>query len=389
MQRGLVAAQAALSLVLVVGAGLFVRSFTNLTTVDTGFNRHGVLLARLADLGDRPSPDAAYAAQQELLARVRRVPLVEAAAATTKIPLDSSSWTMAFFTPDADASLRRSAKFTYVSPQYFSTVGMRLLAGRDFSDADLPAGRQVAIVNETFVRRFLPSTTPIGARIRTAGEPRYPSRTYDIIGVVSDTKYSDLRGDIVPITFVPFAQHPNPPAWPNLVLRASGPPDAVIAAVKRAVTELRPHMVMGFTVFDTQMREALVRERLLAWLAGGFGVLAAIVATIGVYGVISYLIVRRRHEIAIRMALGAGRAQVVGLILRETGLLVAAGLAVGTALTLAVARSASGLLFGLSPYDPATLAGAAGVLAMMAAAAAAVPALRASRIDATAALRAD
>jgi hypothetical protein len=296
---------------------------------------------------------------------------------------------MAFFLPDVSASQRRSSKFTYVSPQYFSTVGMRMLAGRDFSDADLPTGRQVAIVNETFVRRYLSSATPIGAQIRTAGEPRYPPRTYDIVGVVSDTKYSDLRGDVLPITFVPIAQHPSPPAWPNLVLRSSAPPDAVIAAVKRAIAELRPHMVTGFTVFDTQMREALLRERLLAWLAGGFGVLAAIVATIGVYGVISYLIVRRRHEIAIRMALGAGRGQVVGLILRETGLLVAVGLGVGTALTLIVARSASGLLFGLSPYDPATLVGAAGLLATMAAAAATVPALRASRIDATASLRSD
>jgi ABC-type antimicrobial peptide transport system permease subunit len=137
------------------------------------------------------------------------------------------------------------------------------------------------------------------------------------------------------------------------------------------------------------VREALVRERLLAWLAGGFGVLAAIVATSAVYGVISYLIVRRRHEIAIRMALGAGRGQVVGLILRETGVLVGGGLGSGTALTLIAARSASGLLFGLSPYDPATLAGAVILLAIMAAAASAVPALRASRIDATAALRSD
>jgi putative ABC transport system permease protein len=389
IQRGLVAAQAALSLVLVVGAGLFVRSFTNLIAVDTGFNRRGVTLARLGDFVDRPNPDAAFAAQQELLERVRRVPLVEAAATTTKVPLDSSSWTMAFFLPATNESQRRSSKFTYVSPQYFSTVGMRLLAGRDFTDADLPAGRQVAIVNETFVRRFLPSAAPVGTQIRTAGEPRYPARTYDIIGVVSDTKYSDLRGDILPITFVPIAQHPSPPAWPNLVLRSSAPPDAVIAAVRRAITELRPHMVMGFTVLDTQVRETLVRERLLAWLAGGFGVLAAIVATIGVYGVVSYLIVRRRLEIAIRMALGAGRGQVVGLILRETGLLVAAGLGVGTALTLIAARSASGLLFGLSPYDPATLAGAVILLAIMAAAASAVPALRASRIDATAALRSD
>jgi predicted permease len=389
IQRCLVAAQAALSLLLVVGAMLFVRSFTNLLTVDTGYNRSGVLFARLADFVDRPNADAAYASQQAILERIRAVPQVDAAATTTKIPLDSSSWTMAFFLPDTDASQRRSSKFTYVSPQYFSTVGMRLLAGRDFTDADLPAGQQVAIVNETFVRRFLPSTAPVGTRIRTAGEPRYPARTYEIVGVVSDAKYADLRGDILPITFVPMAQHPSPPPWPNLVIRSSRPPDAVIAAVKRAVAELHPNMTAGFTVFETQVREGVVRERLLAWLAGGFGVLAALIATVGIYGVISYLVVRRRHEIAIRMAVGAGRLRVVGLILRETGVLIGMGLGIGTALTLIAARSASGLLFGLSPNDPATLAGAVILLAIMAAAASAVPALRASRIDATAALRSD
>jgi ABC-type antimicrobial peptide transport system permease subunit len=148
-------------------------------------------------------------------------------------------------------------------------------------------------------------------------------------------------------------------------------------------------MTAGFTVFETQVREGVVRERLLAWLAGGFGVLASLIATVGVYGVISYLVVRRRHEIAIRMAVGAGRLRVVRLILRETAVLVGVGLCIGTALTLVVARSAGGLLFGLSPYDPATLAGAVVLLAIMAAAASAVPALRASRIDATAALRSD
>jgi predicted permease len=389
IQRGLVAAQAALSLVLVVGAGLFVRSFTNLVAVDTGFNRSGVVFARMADLVDRPSPDAAAVAELELLERIRRVPEVASAATTTKIPLDTSSWTMSFVLPDGGATVRRSSKFTYVSPQYFSTVGMRLVSGRDFGGTDLSTSRQVAIVNEIFVRRFMPSGSPVGARIRTVGEPRYPPTTYEVVGVVSDTKYADLRGETLPIAFVPLGQHPNRPPWPHLVFRSSGPVDAAIAGVKHAVAEVRPHMVIGFTVFDTHVRDTMVRERLLAWLAGGFGLLAVVVATIGVYGVIAYLVVRRRHEIAIRMALGAGRFTVVGLILRETGLLVAGGLVLGTALTLVAARSARGLLFGLSPHDPATIAGAAVALALMAAAASAAPALRASRIDATSALRSE
>jgi predicted permease len=324
IQRGLVAAQAALSLVLVVGAGLFVRSFTNLTAVDTGFDRRGVLLARLADLGDRPSPDAAYAVQQELLARVRRVPLVEAAAATTKIPLDGSSWTMAFFTPDVRREPTPVVEVHLRQPAVFLDGWDATPGGRDFSDADLPAGRQVAIVNETFVRRFLPSDHAGWTQIRTAGEPRYPSRTYDIIGVVSDTKYSDLRGDIVPITFVPFAQHPSPPAWPNLVLRASA-----TAGRGHRRGQTRRHRAApahGHGIHRLRYADARGAGARAAAGVAGRRVSACwprLSRRSAVYGVISYLIVRRRHEIAIRMALGAGRAQVVGLILRETGLLVA------------------------------------------------------------------
>ena len=389
VQRGLAAGQAALSLVLVVGAVLFVHSFTNLLAVDTGFEPSGVIFARMADFEAPANAEAASAVQNPMLERIRHEPNIAGAATTSKIPLDSSSWTMAFLLPDDGASQRRSSKFTYVSPRYFFTVGMRLVGGRDFDDADLASSRAVLIVNEVFVRRFLPSKSPIGARLRTVGEPNYPPQTYEIVGVVSDTKYSDLRGEMLPIAFVPLTQHPNLRFWPTLVFRASGPVDAAIAAVKRDIAAVRPRMVIAFTVFEAQVRDGIVRERLLAWLAGGFGVLAAVVAMIGVYGVMSYLVVRRGREIAIRLALGAGRSRVVALILREMSLVVVAGLGAGTALTLGAARGARGLLFGLSPYDPAAIAGAAVLLAFMAAASAALPALRASRIDATSALRSE
>jgi ABC-type antimicrobial peptide transport system permease subunit len=162
-----------------------------------------------------------------------------------------------------------------------------------------------------------------------------------------------------------------------------------MAAVKRAVGELRPNMTMGFTVFDTQVRDGLARERILAWLAGGFGVLAALLAMIGVYGVISFLVVRRRHEIAIRLALGAGRSRVVSLILRELVILLVVGLVLGAALAIAMASGASTLLFDLSPRDPMILVEAAGVLAMIGLLASSLPAFRASRVDATAALRSE
>jgi len=162
-----------------------------------------------------------------------------------------------------------------------------------------------------------------------------------------------------------------------------------MAAVKRAVGELHPNMTMGFTVFDTQVRDGLARERILAWLAGSFGVLAALLATVGVYGVISYLVVRRRHEIAIRLALGSGRMRVVRLILREIAILLVVGLVLGGVLAVAMASAASSLLFGLSPRDSMTLVEAAGVLATVGFLASSLPAFRASRVDAIAALRSE
>jgi len=389
MQRCLVTAQVAISLVLLFGAALFVRSFRNLITLDTGLRRDGVMFAMFADFSDRPSPERVLAAQSELLERIRSVPQVDAAAITTQFPLNGSSWTQGIELPASSTPERRSSKFTYVSPQYFNTVGMRLRAGRDFNEGDTATSRRVALVNETFARRYLGSANPIGVTVRTVAEPRFPSTVYEVIGVVSDTKYSALREPIPPITFVPIAQHPSPRPWPGIVIRSSALPSTVMAAVKRAVGEVRPNMAMAFTVFDTQVRDGLARERILAWLAGSFGVLAALLIMIGVYGVISYLVVRRRHEIAIRLALGSGRTRVVRLILGEIAILLVVGLVFGGVLAVAMASGASSLLFGLSPRDPMTLVGAAGVLATIGLLASSLPAFRASRVDATAALRAE
>jgi predicted permease len=376
------------SFVLIVGAALFVRSFRNLITFDTGFKRQGVIFARVGDFSDRPAPERVFAAQSELLDRIRSVPEVVSAATTTKVPLDRSSWTMDFVLPASDDLKRHSSKFTFVSSQYFTTVGMRIVTGRDFNNGDTAKSRRVALVNENFVRRYL-SGIPIGTMLRTVAEPGYPETLYEVIGVVSDTKYSSLREPIQPIAFVPIAQHPRLPRWPNIVLRSAGQPAVAIAAVKRAIAELRPNMTSGFTVLDQQVRDGLLPERLLAWLAGGFGLLAALLAATGVYGVIAYLVARRRHEIAIRLALGAGRTRVIRLILGEMGVLLAIGLACGATVATLAAQGANALLFGLTPRDPATFLGAIGVLAAIALVACSIPALRASRVDATAALRSD
>ena len=390
LQRLLVAGQVALSLVLLVGALLFVRSFRNLTTVNTGLRQDGVVFVNLATLAThRPNADEILAFEQTLLQQLRSMPGVQAAAATTNFPLNGASWTQGVVLPAAQGGQTRSSKFTYISPQYFSTFDIALRAGRDFDDGDTARSRKVAIVNETFVRRYVTDGQPLGTIVRTVPEPNYPEAIYEIVGVVKDTKYASVRQETPPIAYVPITQLPILRPYPGMAVRSVLPPSDLITRIRQHVGEQHPDVVMEFTVFSTQMRERVVRERTLAWLAGGFGVLALLMSTIGLYGVISYMTARRRQEIAIRRALGARRSTIVALILSEMTVTLGVGLPLGLAVSVAAVRGAGGLLFGLSPYDPRTLAASAAMLAAVAVAAGMIPALRATRINPTEALRAD
>jgi predicted lysophospholipase L1 biosynthesis ABC-type transport system permease subunit len=230
---------------------------------------------------------------------------------------------------------------------------------------------------------------PLGARVRTVAEPGSPETVYEVIGVVKDTKYADLRDETPPIAYVPITQHPSPRWLAGLVFRTSGPLADVIADVRRAVARVNPNIAMECTVFETQIRERLVRERMMAWLAGFFGVLAAVLATIGLYGVISYIAERRRNEIGIRLALGATHGRIVSLVLRETVLMLVVGLTVGAFIAVGAARSVAALLFGLSPHDAPTFVASTALLAVIGLLASAIPAVRASRIDPMLALRCD
>ncbi|MBO0862799.1 MAG: FtsX-like permease family protein [Chloracidobacterium sp.] len=276
-----------------------------------------------------------------------------------------------------------------VSPGYFKTMEIAVLAGRDFNDFDTGASRRVAIVNETFARRFLANRNPIGALIRTVTEPNYPETLYEVVGLVKDTKYSDLREPMPPITYAPAAQHPIPGRWGEIVVRSSAPLGEVINQGRLKISDLNPDITVEFNVFETRIRESLIRERLMAWLAGFFGILAAMLAMIGLHGVISYRVLRRRNEIGIRMALGASRADIALLILREMTALLLVGLGIGTVMSLTAAQGAAALLFGLAPYDPPTLLASAGLLAAVAGLASFLPALRASSVDPMVALRHD
>jgi predicted permease len=380
-QRTLVISQIAFSLVLLAGALLFVRSFWNLITLDPGFTESGILLTQATF---RFVPADRYGAfKHELLQQVRSIPLVEAAATSTHVPLNNSFWSLGIRIGSAEAESR----FTWVSPGYFDTMRIPLLAGRDFNERDGVKSQHVAIVNETFARVFLGGVNPIGKTFRTVPEQNFPEAEYEIVGLVKDTKYSDLRDPVPPISFAPDPQFPDSWYWTAIFIRSSSPPAAVSSAVREKLSRLYPDLKMEQHMFENSIQEGLVRERMMAVLSGFFGVLAALLAMIGLYGVISYIIAMRRNEIGIRMALGATQDNVVGIVLRQTLVLLALGVGIGLLLAVVATRGAQALLFGLRPNDPISLLGAALFLAGVALGASLWPAYRATRVDPMKALR--
>ncbi len=376
-QRVLVVAQVAMSLVLVAGALLLVRSFRNLITLDPGFREKGILIASFDMSRMHLAPAQVKPAALSLVDEVQSVPRVEAAAATTNIVIGGGSWTLGI----QAGSLQGPSKFTWVTPGYFNTVETPMLAGRDFTRTDSENAPKVVVVNQTFARRYFPGTDPIGKTFRSTQEPNYPEAEYQIIAICKDTRYYDLRDVPPPQSFAPLTQHPSYGPWAGLYVRSSAPLAQITAEIKRRVHQAHPGIGMEFRVFETQIRDGLVRERLMAALSGFFGVLAALLASIGLYGVMAYIVVWRRNEIGIRMALGATRGQVIRLFMRQAVALALAGLAIGVGASFVFAQATKSLLFGLTPYDPTTYCSAAILLGAVAALGSYLPARRASRLD--------
>ena len=375
-QRLLVLVQVSVSLVLVTGAFLFVGSFRRLATMDPGFRAEGLLLAEF----DMPRQEPLL---RQLLDEVRATPQVQSAAAATNFLIGSGSWSLGIRTD----RVSNQSKFTWVSPGYFATLETPILGGRDFTGDDSVTSPKVAIVNQLFAGTFFPGFNPIGKTFRTAAEPHYPEAEYQIVGLIRNTRYFSLQDAEPPMAYAPATQYPPGFAGSMIFIRSSAPLPTVEAAVRRRIAAWRPGTAMQFGDFQQQISDSLTRERLLAALSGFFGALAALLATIGLYGVLAYNAVRRRNEIGIRMALGATRRQIVGLVVKEAALLVAAGLTIGAACSLAVGNVTASLLFGISPRDPLRLGAAATALAIAAAAGSLLPARRASRLDPMIALR--
>jgi len=261
------------------------------------------------------------------------------------------------------------------------------VAGREFESRDAANVPKVAIVNQTFARKLFDGANPVGHRFWIEATPSDPETLYEIVGLVKDTKYGDLREEFRPIAFLASAQAPRPGPGAQFLIRSNLPQAEITAAVKRVLGEIDPAISISFDGFKTMIEESLLRERLMATLSGFFGLLALLLASIGLYGILSYGVASRTKEIGIRMALGARPREVLSLILREAVLLVLVGVVVGLPVVFGATRFASTLLFGLTPTDPISLGLAALLMFAVALTAGYIPARRATKVDPLVALR--
>ena len=376
VQRLMVATQIAMALVMLVAALLFVASFRNLLTVDTGMRHEGVVVA-MTRFPESIVPERFDDFRREMLAEIKTVPGIVDAGTTSMTPLLGGSWTHGIRV----GAIANSAQFTWVSPGYFSTMGIAVQRGRDFTLRDTRTSPRVAIVNETFVKQFAGGADPIGQTLRTGQEPGYPATVYEIVGVIPDTQYNDVRGEHRPMVFGPDSQHPAPGPGAAIMIHSDVSPDVAIARVRERFRERYPTAIVEFSIFESRIRDGLVRERLLAMLAGFFGVLAVALTVVGLYGMLSYVVAQRRPEIGVRVALGARRLDVLGLVMGEAGKLVVFGVVAGLGLSLLAGPSVASLLFGIQPTDPLLLAAACVLLAAIAALASFLPARRAAHVD--------
>jgi len=387
LRRSLVATQVALSLVLVVGALLFTRSLANLLTSSPGFRESGVLVAQF-DLSHLKLPvERRLAFNSELLDRLKAIPGVISAAEASLIPLSGSGIHNAVWNEGSDRAHGIDAYFNRVGSGYFKTLEIPLMVGRDFDDRDTPASPKVAIVNQAFVHQRGLGSNVLGRRFRREATPSDAETEIEIVGVVRDTKYRDIHAGFPPTVFLSTSQDSKPDAFSQILIRSDAPIADLTTRLRGASAQISPEITSDYWEFRTMIHDKLLPERLMAMLAGFFGLLAGLLAAIGLYGVVAYMVERRRNEIGIRMALGAERRDVVWMVVRETLTLISVGVAVGLPCALASARLAAKLLFGLKPYDPATIGLA--ILAMTAVSliASYLPARRAAKVDPMVALR--
>lgn len=383
--KALVVVQVALSLLLLVGAGLFLRTLINLQNVPTGFDAQNVLQMQVDTSGTGYKDAQLATLLRQIEEKVQTVPGVQAVSFAF-FTFKQGTWTGRAYTrtPGLAEGQSRIVANNVVGPGYFTALGIPLLQGRGFSAQDTDKSQKVAVISETMARRFFPNQSPLGQRFGINGPDS--SDRLEIIGVVKDVKAVSLTEQPRAMAYYPHAQLPDYP--PNLVVRYTGTPGAVVAQIRQAIKQVNRNVPIDEVIsFSEQIDRSLVQQKLIARLAAFFGLLALLLACVGLYGVLSYAVERRTNEIGIRMALGAPARAVSWLVLREALALVLGGVFIGVLASLFLTRLAESLLFGLKPTDPLTLTVAPLLLLAVAILASYLPARRAARVDPLLALR--
>ncbi len=386
--KALVIVQVAISMVLVGGAALLLRTFHNLTSLDAGFEPARVLLVTL-DLRKAATPkEQRTEFYEQLLERVRALPGVLATAQSDITPISGSSWN-SDLQVDGYVSKGRGdsvAYFNAVTPDFFATLGTPFIDGRDFTPQDRLKSPRVAIVNQAFAKKFFPGRNPVGDRYYQGATSEKREAT-EIIGLVKDAKYQTLREETLPTVYVPILQDKEPQLSRNLAVRAAGDPMRLASAVRDAIAEINPQIAIQFRKFETQVADSLTQDRVLATLSGFFGGLALLLSCVGLYGLLAHAVARRRREIGIRMALGSTPQAVLRLILGDGVRLAVLGVAVGAVATYFATKVLATFLFGVGARDPLTLTAAGALLIGVAVAACSGAARKAARIEPWSALR--
>ena len=389
LRKTIVTLQVAFSLILLIGAALFLRTLTSLLAKGPGFDTSGLLSFAIAPMQNGYSRADASRLVRRLDEQVRALPTARSSAAARFAFLNGGAWSnKVTMQTDHRTVSDGIINFNAVSPGFFSTLGVRLLAGRDFDKSDaLPVGEigpRCAIVNEAFVKRYLAGRDPLGVLIARGGSSDVKPNSR-IVGVVADMSYRGVR-DHSEQVFFPLFEHDDTGA--TFYIKVRGAPEQAIPSIRRLVRQDDPRLpILWFRTLDDQVNRSLSTERLLAALSGSFGALALLLSLIGLYGVMSFVVTRRTREIGIRLALGATGASAIRLVLRDAIVMIAAGMAIALPCVAALGKLIQSQLFGVTATDPATVAAAALILAAGALAAAFIPAWRASHVSPTDALR--
>jgi putative ABC transport system permease protein len=386
-RRALLVAEVALAVILVTGAGLMLRTMNNLLSIDTSFTAERLVMAS-AQLPNRYDAPRRRLLVSQVLETLQGSPGVTNAAFTNSVPIDGSNWGSIFIIegqPIPERSKLPGAAWTTVTPRYFETMGIRLMRGRVFTPSDAESAPTVAVVNQTFARRFFGDNDPIGARVKQ-GWPEDKTPWREIVGVVNDVRVNGLQDEPRLQVYLPFAQSPS--SFGSFVARAGAETGAVIRAVESAVRSADPNLpLINVQTIEQVIRADVGNARLTMVLLIGFAALALLMAAIGVFGVTAYSVTQRTHELGVRMALGAPRSNVLALVLRQELGACLLGIAIGVTGAWFLSSLLQSLLFGVTARDTLTLSVASLVLLIVTTMACLIPASRATRVDPATALR--